>query len=42
LDKFWRDLIFAACGKDPGKMNEVVKMDVFDFFAYIDNIKSNG
>jgi hypothetical protein len=37
MNKYWNDLLYMVCGKDPGKMRELVKFDVFDFFNYIEN-----
>lgn len=37
VDKYWNDLIYTVCNKDPGQMREIVKMDVFEFFGFVDN-----
>jgi hypothetical protein len=37
LDSNWRDVIYSITKGDPGAMMEIVKFDVFEFFAYIDN-----
>jgi len=42
MDKYWNDLIYMVCGKDPGRMRELVKFDVFEFFAYVENSMKNG
>lgn len=37
LDKYWNDLIYKMCNKDPGQMREVVKFSAFDFFGFVSN-----
>ena len=37
IDKYWSDMIYTACNKDPGQMREVVKLDVIEFFGFMDN-----
>lgn len=33
----YNDLIFAHCGGDPVKMNELRRFEVFDFFNFLEN-----
>jgi len=37
IDKYWNDMVFTICKGDPGQMREVVKFDIFDFFAFVEN-----
>lgn len=41
IDKFWSDLVFEICKGDPGQMRELVKMDIFDFFGFVDRVIKN-
>lgn len=36
-DRFWNELIFNVCEGDAGNIREVRKMDVYDFFSYLEN-----
>lgn len=40
-DKFWNDTIYNVCKGDVTNMRELRKMDVFDFFSYLENY-NNG
>jgi hypothetical protein len=37
IDKYWNDLLFTVCDKDPGKMRELMKFNIFEFFDYLEN-----
>lgn len=37
MEKYWSDLIYDACGKDPVKMRELVKFDVIEFFGFLEH-----
>ena len=37
IDKFWNDFVYTICKGDPVEMREVVKFDIFDFFAFVEN-----
>jgi phosphorylcholine metabolism protein LicD len=37
MDKYWNDMVFTICKGDPGQMREVVKFDIFEFFAFVEN-----
>jgi hypothetical protein len=36
-DKYWNDLIYTMCEGDPVQMSTVVRFDIFDFFAFVEN-----
>jgi hypothetical protein len=40
-DIFWNEFIYKLCKGDAVQMREIKKMDVFDFFDYIEN-KNGG
>jgi hypothetical protein len=37
MDSSWNEVIYSMTKGDPGAMREIVKFDVFDFFAYMNN-----
>ena len=39
MESNWNELLYSITKGDPGAMREIVKFDIFDFFAYIGNIK---
>ena len=41
-DKFWSEAIYNICKGDAANMRELRKMDIFDFFNYLENYKDAG
>lgn len=39
IDKYWSDIIFTVCKGDISNMREITKLDIYDFFGYVDNYK---
>ena len=39
LRKHWNELIYGVCDGDPGKMTALRKMEVHQFFDYLENCK---
>jgi hypothetical protein len=39
IDKYWSDIIYTVCKGDISNMREIVKLDIYDFFGYVDNFK---
>ena len=41
-DIFWDDVIYKVCNGDITNMIAIKKLDVFEFFQYIENRKDAG
>jgi hypothetical protein len=41
-DAFWSKLVYNVCKGDPAGMRELKRMDIFDFFEFIENYERNG
>jgi hypothetical protein len=37
MDSSWNEVLYSITKGDPGAMQEMLRFDVFDFFAYIEN-----
>lgn len=37
-EKYWNDLLFTICNGSAIEINSLKKYDIFDVFAYIDNV----
>ena len=37
LNIYWNDLIYTICKGNAGEMREVVKLDIFDFFSFVEH-----
>jgi hypothetical protein len=42
MDKYWNELLYTVCKGDAAAMREVVKFDIFDFFAFVENFKKGN
>jgi hypothetical protein len=37
MDKYWNNMIYSICDGDIDKMRKIQKLDVFEFFDYIES-----
>jgi hypothetical protein len=37
METYWNELIYTVCKGDPAGMREIVKFNIFDFFAFVEN-----
>lgn len=41
-DQFWSKMIYKVCEGNAANMRELKKMDIFEFFEFIENCKKNA
>jgi hypothetical protein len=41
-EKFWSDIIYKVCKGDAANMRELRRLDVFEFFNYLENWQEDG
>jgi hypothetical protein len=41
-DKFWNEFLYTLCKGDVSQIREIKKLDVFEFFDYVENYEKDG